>query len=274
MVSILIPRFEDIFEKPKPIIGVVHLKPLPGAPLYEGDMDAIVENALRDAHALEEGGVDGIIVENYNDVPFRKVVKEPETIAAMGIVVKTIVDEISLPVGVSFLRNSAVEALGIAYVTGAKFIRVNVYVDNIETDSGIIEAAAPDVLRYARKLGAKIGILADIHVKHGSPLGSRSLEEVYKDAFHRGLASAVIVTGPRTGEPPNINTLVALQRVKIGPILIGSGLSIENIDLLRYSDGAIVGTFFKKNGITRNPVDKNRVKQFMQKVLEIQRQES
>jgi predicted TIM-barrel enzyme len=62
-------NFNSIFEKKYPIIGMVHLKPLPASPKYVGDLDFIVKSAVKDAKNLESGGVDGILVENIGDAP-------------------------------------------------------------------------------------------------------------------------------------------------------------------------------------------------------------
>ena len=64
-----------------PLIGVVHLLPLPGSPRFPGDMEAIVDRAERDARAYEAGGANAVIVENYGDAPFRKEALDPESIA-------------------------------------------------------------------------------------------------------------------------------------------------------------------------------------------------
>lgn len=73
-----------IFGRPKPVIGMVHCWPLPGAPGYSGyGMKTIIEEAVRDATALAEGGCDGLIVENMWHVPFRAGAHvQPESIAA------------------------------------------------------------------------------------------------------------------------------------------------------------------------------------------------
>mgnify|MGYP003874448191 FL=1 len=268
MICMKILSFNEIFDKNFPIIGVVHLPPLPGAPLYAGNFDDIINRALRDAKVLEENGVDGIIVENYGDKPFRIRVKEPETIAAMAIIVHEIIKEASIPVGVNLLRNSAIEALSIAYVCKAKFIRVNAYVELIISDSGILHPIAPELLRYASKLNAKIGIFADIKVKHGASLYFADVVDVAKDALERDLASAVIITGRKTGEAPSEKTLIKLKESKISPVLIGSGFNPKTLHLARYADGAIVGTFFKIEGITDNPVDPKRVKLLVNLVKE------
>ena len=55
----------DLFNVKKPIFGMVHLLPLPGAPLYGGDLKPVLERALQDARTLEKGGVDALIIENF-----------------------------------------------------------------------------------------------------------------------------------------------------------------------------------------------------------------
>ena len=52
------------------LIGVVHLLGLPGSPRAVPLVDAI-ERAVADARALEHGGADAIIVENFHDAPFK-----------------------------------------------------------------------------------------------------------------------------------------------------------------------------------------------------------
>ncbi|MHA1665113.1 MAG: BtpA/SgcQ family protein [Candidatus Njordarchaeales archaeon] len=258
-------NFFELFESTKPIIGVVHLKPLPGAPLYDNFND-VLEWAVKDAKNLEDGGVDGVIVENYNDNPFKIRVTEPETIAAMSVVAHEVKKELSIPVGISFLRNSAIEALGIAFVTNLEFIRVNVFVESVVTDSGLINAIAPELIRYRKKLSANIGVFADVNVKHAAPIGNRQIEDIILDAFERGCADAVIITGRRTGKPPDIKVLIAARAVASGAILIGSGLNMKNLDLLSNADGAIVGTYFHEEGNISKPVDKKRVELLMSEV--------
>lgn len=265
----MILSFNEIFHVYKPIIGVIHLKPLPGSPLYDDDIEDVISCAVRDARSLDEGGVDAILIENFGDIPYLKKVNDPETIAAMSIVVREVSKITSKPIGVNFLRNSSIEAAAIAHVNRAKFIRVNVFIENVESDSGIIEASAPSLIRYIKRIKARLGILADINVKHASVIGNRDIETIYLDAFERGLATAVILTGRRTGETPDVSILERLRKIGRGPILIGSGLNVNNLDLLRVADGAIVGTYFKKESRIGSVIDVKKVKKFMKKVNEI-----
>ena len=248
------------FEDEKPIIGVVHLDPLPGSPNYRGDFSEIIDKAIRDVRSYYEGGVRYVLIENYGDMPFRIRVKEVETIVAMTIIVRDIIREIGddLVVGVNLLRNSAPEAIVIAALTGASFIRVNALCQTIDAPEGILYPVARDVadVMYRLRISPdEIKILADVNVKHGSPLSKRSLEDVVLDTIERGRAYAIVLTGSRTGEPPDISLVSRVKSMNVR-VFIGSGMTPERLKKYwRLADGFIIGTYFKEDHIIRNPVD-------------------
>jgi len=265
--------FRAIFRTHKPIIGMVHLRPLPGSPRYTGKgISEALEAALRDAKALESGGVDGLLIENYGDSPFKPTPTDPETVASMTAIGKDIARQTKLPMGVNVLRNGALAALAIAHVIGARFIRVNVLTESMLTDQGIINACAHDLMRYRRRLGATdVHVFADVRSKHAAPIVSRPVEESARDAAYRGMADALIVTGPHTGAEPDRDQL---RRVKDSvpdrPVLIGSGLTSRNAaELLREADGAIVGTSLKENGLIEKPVDETHVRELVESVARV-----
>ena len=255
----------------KAIIGVVHLLPLPGSPLYGGSMKEVLKRAINDAEKLEEGGVDAIIVENFGDVPYYPRNVPPITVSSMTYIASKIVERVDIPVGVNVLRNDAIASLSIAHVVGAEFIRVNILTEAIVTDQGIIEGAAHELLRMRRYLSSDIVILADVHVKHGYPLMKRDIGESALDLIERGLADALVITGRRTGEPPSKEKLISVKKaVPKTPVLIGSGITLENIsEYFDLCDSFIIGTYFKVNGIVKAPVDLTRVKELVNKVSEI-----
>jgi len=269
---------DEIFKATKPIIGMVHLPPLPGSPGYKNQrIDQILKAAVQEAKALEGGGVDGLIVENLGDAPYLKMNVGLETVSVMTLITSNVIEAVHIPVGVNILRNDVKAALAVAYVTGGGFIRANVFTDTVLTDQGIIEPSAPELLRYRRFLGAeRVKVFADLHVKHGVLLSLKPIEQSAVDATHRGLADALIVTGIRTGIEPDLEDLTRVKRaVPDTPVLVGSGASRENIvKLLKHADGAIVGTYFKNDGITANRVDKVRVKSFMERVKELREQKT
>ncbi len=65
-------RFGRVFGATKPVIAMVHLAALPGAPLHdaEGGVGAIVEAARADLRALQAAGVDAVMFGNENDRPY------------------------------------------------------------------------------------------------------------------------------------------------------------------------------------------------------------
>lgn len=254
------------------VIGVVHLLPLPGSPCGV-PMEEVLSRCKRDARALVEGGVDGIIVENFGDVPFFSDRVPPETIAAMSLAVAEVVALASrnhVGVGVNVLRNDAESALAIAAVTGAQFIRVNVHTSAMLTDQGWIEGRASDTLRrrtFLENCGAtsragNIEIAADIGVKHAMPPHGFNIIEAARDTIHRGLADAVIVTGPATGSPPEIGELKAVREaVPDSVVIAGSGTTSTSVgEILEIADGAIVGSWLKFDGKVENEVDPERVR--------------
>ncbi|MEM0083123.1 MAG: BtpA/SgcQ family protein [Candidatus Nezhaarchaeales archaeon] len=265
---------EELFQVEKAVIGVVHLPPLPGSPKYDGeDVSFIIESALRDARTLRDGGVDGVIIENFWDMPYRRCSVGPSTVASMAVIAKEVAREIDIPVGVNVLRNDVVAALAIAKVAGGSFIRVNAYVEVIVTDQGVLEPCARRV-QMAKKVyrAESIKIFADVHVKHGAPLVQRPIEIVAEEALSRGLADAIILTGPSIGTPPSLEE-VRKVRAKLpeASIIIGSGCNPENIDeLFKLADAAIVGSYFKRGNLS-SPISKEKVEVFMSKVSEIRR---
>jgi membrane complex biogenesis BtpA family protein len=189
---------DTVFWARRPLIGMVHLAPLPGSARDGGGnaLDATLARAAGDAAALARGGADAVLVENFFDAPFAKDRVPPHTVAAMTRAVEAVRIAVpDLPVGVNVLRNDVIAALAIAHACGARFVRVNVYVGAAVTDQGIIEGAARDAVLYRRTLGADVAIFADVFVKHAALLGTGvTLEDAARDAVERGLADALIVS--------------------------------------------------------------------------------
>ena len=250
------------------IIGVIHLPALPGTPLggSASDFAQVLSFARRDAAAWAGGGADAVMVENFHDVPFHKGPVGPETIAAMTLAVSAVMEESGLPTGVNVLRNDVEAAAAIAAITGASFIRANVYVGAAVTDQGLIEGRADAVQALIKRLAAPIEVWADVDVKHAAQLAPRSLGELAEDAVKRGLAGALVVTGAGTGHPTNLDDVRAVRSaMPRTPIFVGSGANPDTLPrLLEVADGAIVGSAAKQNADPANPVDVNLVKALTQ----------
>lgn len=256
----------QIFKTVNPIIGVVHLLPLPTSPRWGGSLKAVIDRAEQEATALASGGVDGIIVENFFDAPFAKDGVDPAVVSAMSLVVQRLMHMVTLPIGINVLRNDARSALAIATCVNAQFIRVNVLTGVMATDQGLIEGQAHHLLRYRRELGSEVKILADVLVKHARPLGSPNLTTAVQETIERGLADGVILSGWATGSPPSLEDLELASAAANGtPVFIGSGASWENIpQLIQAANGVIVSSSLKRRGKIEQPIDPIRVSQFVE----------
>lgn len=245
------------------MVGMVHLGPLPGSPGFRGTIEAVLEGAARNAEILVAAGVDGIMVENFGDVPFHPGPVPPETVAGLTLAVAR-VRRVSggLPVGVNVLRNDARAALGIAAATDAAFIRVNVHVGTMWTDQGPMVGMAHQTIRLRELLAPACAILADVHVKHATPPAGEDLADAARDAWYRGLADALVVSGAGTGSPTDPERLARIARaVPEAPVWVGSGVSPETVpELWPSAAGFIVGSWLEEGGRPGAPVDPDRAR--------------
>ena len=260
----------DLFGVKKPVIGMVHLWPLPGAPGYAGhDMGAILDHARRDAEALLEGGVNGLIVENMWDLPYYVGSDvRLEAVTAQAVAARTISGMADVPVGVNVIHNGWQAELAIAVAAELDFIRVCILTGARLWDTGDLDrGCAADLLRRRKELGAEqIKLFADVDKKHSVPFPGLDLEtHIEWTEFYR--ADALIVSGRMTGDAPPLDKVRRAKAVAKRPLLMGSGTTAENIaEFLRYADGAIVGSSLKIDGVAENPVDLERVRRYMEAV--------
>lgn len=256
--------FKALFRSPKPLIACLHLMPLPGSPRYGGDMAPVYDTALAEAEIFARYGVDGFIVENFRDAPFYPGNLPAETIAALAAVSREIVNVAQVPVGVNALRHDAPAALAIATAAQADFIRVNVHMDAVVSDQGVLQGASHQTLRLRSALRSNVLIFADAGVKHATPLGNRGLAAEAQDLTERGLVDAIIVSGAVTGAATRPEDVDTVRRHTHLPLLIGSGATPDNLaGVYDKVDGFIVGSYFKRDGKAENAVEESRVKTFV-----------
>lgn len=257
----------DLFGVDKPVIGMVHLLPLPGSPGYTGySMDAIIDHARRDAEALLEGGVDGLMVENMWDLPYYVGSEvRPEAMTAQAVAARAVVEMSGRPVGINVVHNGGVVTLSIAVATGAKFIRVCILTGARLWDTGELDhGCAAGLLRKRKELGAEhIKLFCDVDKKHSVPFPGLDLEtHIEWTEFYR--ADALIVSGRMTGSAPSVEKVRRAKELATRPILMGSGTTAENVtEFMQYADGAIVGSSLKVDGVAENPVDVERVRRYV-----------
>ena len=270
MESHRLERLEDLFGVSKPVIGMVHLWPLPGSPGYRGyGMNKIIEEALRDADALVRGGVDGLIVENMWDLPYY-VGNEvrPEAMTAQAVAAHEVIKRFDRPTGINVIHNGGVVCLSIAVAAGAKFIRVCILTGSRLWDTGELDqGCGADLMRKRKELDAEhIKIFADVDKKHSVAFPGLDLATHIEWCEFYG-ADALIVTGKMTGSAPQVEKVREARRHASRPLLVGSGATDRTIgDFLQYADGVIVGSSLKKDGVMENPVDVDRVRKFVNAV--------
>lgn len=241
-------------------IGMVHLLPLPGSPRWGGSMDDVLSHALRDAHALLEGGCDALLVENMGDVPYLRGAVSPATVAAMAIATERIV-ALGAPTGVQLLAAANHQALGVATASGATFVRVEAFAYAHVADEGWLDACAGPLLRERSALGAEVQIWADVQKKHAAHAvtADLSLQQLAEGAAFCG-ADALIVTGSATGASTDPDDVASVARAGL-PVLVGSGVTPGDAGALaRIASGLIVGSALKQGGDWRAPVDPARVR--------------
>lgn len=235
-------NFRQLFPGSKPIIGMIHLPPLPGFAGSKGINHAI-RHAVADLRVLEDGGIDGVLIENEYDRP-HQVAAAPETIAAMTRITRAVVQESeSAVIGCEILLNDPRASLAVAKMAGASFIRTDYFVDRMTRPEYGEFAIDPDaLLEYRKAIDAEnVLILADVQVKYATMVEPRPVSESAAQACEKG-ADALVVTGDASGDAPTVEQLRETSDTNL-PVLIGSGLAAGNAErLLAECDGAIVGT--------------------------------
>jgi hypothetical protein len=266
-----INSLSEMFSKPKPVIGMVHLPPLPGAVGYTGyPVREIVDFALKDAAMLVENGVDGLMVENMWNIPFAVGMEtSPEEMCAQAVSAAEVIKSVNVPVGINVVHNGARVCLGIAIAAGAKFMRICLLTGAAVWDTGEFDHGCARELLSARKLNQAehIKLFCDVDKKHSVRFPGIDLAtHIEWTEFY--LADAMIITGRMTGNAPDIEKVIKAKELANGrPILMGSGMTAENVaDFLKVADGCIVGFGMKDAGHPYRPVNPDNVKRFMDSV--------
>ena len=258
----------ELFGCTKPIVAMAHLPPLPGTPLYDerAGMRGILDTVAADVEKLLNAGVDGIMFCNEGDRPYA-LKADFEAIAVMTAVIVNLAPR-DRPFGVDFLWDPKAP-IAIAKATGAHFVR-EVFTGTYESDMGLWSPDAASVLRYRRTIDARdVRLLFNVVPEFASSVGSREPGELAKSAVTSSLADGILVSGAMAGSRTDLSVLQeAKDAVPANvPVLANTGVRLETVEkYLRVADGAIVGSYFKKDGYTWNPVESERVDSFMKAV--------
>jgi membrane complex biogenesis BtpA family protein len=258
------PLLKDLFGVDKPIIAMVHLPALPGRPRHDraSGLEQLVDTIAPDLQALQAARVDGLLFCNEADLPYQLAVG-PEVAAAMAAVIGRLRGEIRLPFGIDLVWDP-IASLAVARATSAAFVR-EVFTGVYESDLGIMQPDYGSIAAYREQIGAgSVAIFNNITPEFASTIGQRTIPERAQSAVYLGI-DAILISGPITGTATDQDQLRAAKAaVPETPVLANTGVRAETVrQILRIADGAIVGTTFKRSGVTWNPVDASRVGEFM-----------
>jgi membrane complex biogenesis BtpA family protein len=254
--------FHECFGAPRALVGMLHLGALPGTPSASSSLDQLIQRALTEARIYRDAGFTALAMENMHDRPYLKGGVGPEITAAMTVIAREVKRDTGLVLGVQVLAGANHEALAIAHGSGADFVRVEGFVYAHVADEGVIESCAGELLRYRRTIGAeRVLIFADIKKKHGAHAITADvpIDETAK-AAEFFLADGVIVSGAATGEPASADEVRAVAGATSLPVLVGSGITAENLARFSAAHGFIVGSSVKHGGLWCNELDRDAVR--------------
>jgi membrane complex biogenesis BtpA family protein len=249
------------------LAAMIAVLPLPGSPFYDGDDQRVKDQALADLDMYKKAGVDSIIFENDHDLPYIQPPLDEKAIALMTEICIEARKKFYGPIGIQMLEAANITSLEIAADADLDYIRVEAFVFAHVGGSGIINGSAGKILRRRKELnGEHIKVFADVKKKHGSH--SLTIDLDLKDEIMQAeffLADGVIVTSQFTGVNPDKNDLIKAKKATKLPVLIGSGMNVNNItEYLPLADGFIVGSYFRKEGKFLEKLEEERLNRFME----------
>lgn len=259
---------EEMFGVKKPIIAMLHLDALPGDPLfhYGDDMDVVVEHARQDLHALQDGGVDGIIFSNEFSLPYQRKM-DMVTPAAMAYVIGCLRSEIKVPYGVDAISDGQA-CLELAAAVKAQFVRgtfCGVYVG----DGGLYNNDFSYLLRRKAALHLdNLKMFYFINPESDRNLDTRPLADIAKSTIAKAAPDGLCISANAAGQDVDDALIASVKEANPEiVVLCNTGCRVNTIERkLSTADAAVVGTTFKVDGVFENRVDVNRVKEFMEVV--------
>ncbi len=252
----------------QPLIAMLHVPPGPGVEGHRG-AEASVASVLEEARLYKEAGLSALMIENMHDFPcIREADMGPEVAAYLTRIACELRREVGEDylLGIQVLFAASKTALAVAQSAGLDFIRAEGWIYGHLSDKGWIDGQAGPVKRYQHGIGAgEVAIFTDIQKKHASHAATADLSIADLAAMlelHR--SDGAVVTGGATGQPPSLADLEAVRGATPLPVIIGSGLTAENLaDYAPLADAFIVGSVFKEKGRWNAPLDRRRIDAFL-----------
>jgi len=261
----------DVFGVKKPVIAMLHLMALPGDPGYDpaGGMAAILKRAGRELQALQGGGVDAVMFSNEFSLPYLTKT-EPITSIAMARVIGELRSEISVPFGVNVLWDG-MASIELATATGASFVR-EIFTGVYASDFGLWDTNVGQAARHRARLGAQgVKLLFNIVPESATYLAQRDIVDLTKTTVFATLPDGLCVSGLTAGASTDTQVLTQVKGAAGNvPVFVNTGVKAHNAqEQLSIADGAVIGTYFKNDGVFENEVVQSRVEELMAEVTSL-----
>lgn len=255
----------DVFGTRKPVISMLHLAALPGDPGFDSaaGISAIVDRAKRELGKLQEGGVDGVLISNEFSLPYLTKT-EPITAITMARVIGELQNDLEVPYGVNVLWDGRA-SIDLATATDAKFVR-EIFTGVYASDFGLWDTNVGEVARHRHRIGAaNVKLLFNIVPESAKYLADRDLASIARSTVFACQPDALCVSGLTAGAPTDTQSLtIVKENAGDTPVFVNTGVRASNVaEQLAVADGAVIGTYFKREGVFENEVDLSRVQELM-----------
>lgn len=253
---------EKTFGKKKPIIAMCHMPRLPGDPGYniKVGIEHIIKSLQHDVEILQNGGVDAILFSNEFSMPYM-LNADVITVAAMARIIGALKSMIRVPFGIDYMFDTKA-SVDLAAVTDACFIR-GVVAGTYASDFGLWNTNAGDTIRhiYSRRMDDKLGVFYSIVPQGSTELGQRNIENIITSIQFHMCPDAICIPSQIIENLFNNHQIENTFFKKKSAIIVDGGCNHSNIArLLSNTDGAIVGTAFKKDGLFENDMEEERIR--------------
>lgn len=261
---------DEVFAVRKPVIAMLHLSALPGDPGFDSaaGIRAVVDRARGELAALQEGGVDGVMISNEFSLPYLTKT-EPITAIAMARIIGELLPDFSVPYGVNVLWDGRA-SIDLAVATGAQWVR-EIFTGVYASDFGLWNTNVGEVARHRHRIGGDgVKLLFNIVPESAVYLADRDLASVTATTVFATKPDAICVSGLTAGASTDTQALqVVKNNAGAVPVFVNTGVRAHNAaDQLSIADGAVVGTYFKEDGVFENRAVTSRVSELMAAVKE------
>lgn len=268
-----VKMFKEAHERgEKLVIGLIHLKPMPGTAYYQdGDYEESIKKAVADAKALENGGASGCLIQTVDFVYPKGDDTDYVRVSCLSVIANEVKKVVSsdFKVGVQIMWNCITPSLAVAKSIKADFTRCTALVGETESPFGRIEADPIKVLEYRNKIQAQgVDLLAEV-------AGYHFKAEYNKENFISTVAGSLMVKANAVevynkDETMNNRLVDDIRSVYPHvPIILGGGTNVENVSRrMINADGALVGSCFE-NAKWGSRIDESIVAEYMKEVRKI-----